>query len=84
MVEPGGRDLIAIVREKLAAGALPDDAPTRMWVGYGTLRPCTVCDEPIAPAEIEYEFDTAKGQTVRCHRKCLEIWQEERRRNQPS
>ena len=73
------RDLAAVVRQKLAAGTLPLEFPAKMWVGKGNGGRCDVCEEPIAPTEIEYEPDFANPTTrLKFHQACLKLWNQER------
>ena len=77
----GTRDVADVVREKLAAGTLPCNAPTKMWVGNGSGRSCDACGQPITPTDIEYEPDFADPSVqVRFHQKCLDVWHQERAR----
>jgi len=70
------RELRPIARERLAKGQLPREAHTRFWGGFGTGQPCSLCDEPIQPYEIEYEVHIeAVVQALRFHRVCHYAWQ---------
>ena len=75
-------DVSGCIRSSIAAGLLPIPtvAPDEMWVGKGSGRCCSVCDQPITEAEIEYETDLPTGKTLRLHQQCLHEWHEERRR----
>ena len=44
------------IRDKLDAGVLPRVLPEKMRTGYGHGNTCDGCDQPIHPAQIEYEF----------------------------
>ena len=69
------------IRTRLDQGILPRDAPAKMWVGFGTYRPCSACDEKIFPAQVEYEFvDASDGLNIRFHLGCAGLWEAERRR----
>jgi hypothetical protein len=69
----------ANIRAKIAAGTrpLPENAPGKVWVGYGNGRPCDGCDDPITTVQLEYEVDIS-DRTLRFHSKCLEAWHQER------
>ena len=69
-----------LIRDRLDSGRLPSVAPIRMWAGFGTGQLCDGCDEPIVPAQVEYEFNAADGCTVRFHLGCAGLWEAERRR----
>jgi hypothetical protein len=72
------RDLIRQrVRDGLATGALPPANGTRSWAGRGTGRTCRVCNEPIAPDQIEHEIEAPDSVLV--HQACLIIWRDESR-----
>ena len=75
-------DVSGCIRSRIASGLLPIPtvAPDEMWVGKGSGRSCSVCDQPITEAEIEYETDLPTGKTLRLHQQCLHEWHEERRR----
>jgi len=68
----------AVIREKLRAGALPPDAPTKTWGGYGSGQLCDGCGERIAIGAPEYEVDFSHSVTLRFHQGCFVFWQEER------
>src|SRR5690349_18232356 len=67
----------AIARGRIAKGQMPGEAPTRFWAGFGSGRPCALCDEPIQSNEVEYEVKPigAAVQTLRFHRVCHYAWQ---------
>jgi hypothetical protein len=67
-------DLTTVIRAKVAAGILPSDRPSKMWVGPGAGKECDGCDLPITKDQREYEFDTPVGHTIRFHQVCLELW----------
>jgi hypothetical protein len=50
----------------------------RLWGGYGSGAPCSLCDEPVRPDEVEYEVETHPSATLRFHQACHETWQKVR------
>ena len=71
-------DLIAIIRLKLSAGALPKEAPVKMFAGYGTGKLCAACDLLTTKKDIEYDVDMANGRTLSFHQPCVTLWHQER------
>ena len=69
-----------LIRAKLDSGTLPDQAPGKMFAGYGNDRSCSACETPILRSQVEYEFDTPGGVTIRFHLGCAGAWEAERRR----
>jgi hypothetical protein len=77
-MEPGP---LEIVRRKLDDGRLPLDGPVRTWAGYGRGSPCSVCEELIGPAQVEYEVESgSQGLAHRFHVSCHALWEAERER----
>jgi hypothetical protein len=68
------------IRDRLAAGTLPRDIPRRLWPGYGGGQPCAGCDEPILPAQVEYELEMGDGRSFRLHTGCAALLEAERLR----
>lgn len=66
-----------IARERIANGQLPRQEPSRMLGGPGSGRPCSLCDKPIEPYQIEYEIEQQEEtvRTFRFHTVCQSIWQ---------
>jgi hypothetical protein len=64
---------------KLRAGVLRRDAAVRTWFGRGQGHPCAGCDRAIEPVDRECEADFPDGATLRFHRECFYVWDEERR-----
>jgi hypothetical protein len=64
---PSAEDAVQKIREKIAAGTLPRDAPGMTFAGFGTHQHCDGCDTPILPAEMEYEVPVRDGRTIRPH-----------------
>jgi hypothetical protein len=65
------------VREKLKTGRLPTFKPEKLYGGHGGGLLCSACDQPILPAQIQYEFDVPDGGTFRFHVGCLGLWEGE-------
>ena len=72
-------DVVTCIQAKIAAGALPlpQDAPGKVWVGPGMGKVCDACDEPVTPADREYEIDLV-DRTLRFHSGCLAAWHQQR------
>jgi hypothetical protein len=63
------------VLEKIDAGMLPTVRPPKTWVGYGRRGICSICDDPILPAQIEYAFEEPTGAvTLQFHLGCHGLW----------
>jgi len=73
----GGADVAAVIRAKLAAGSLPCATVTKVWACAGNGARCAACGEPIS-TDAEYEVEFANAVSVRLHRICYGIWEEER------
>ena len=77
----GGSDgdgLRAMIRARIATGALFPVHGTRAWASYGEDDPCIVCKEPITRAQVEYEVASASADvTVRAHLRCYMLWKDE-------
>ena len=68
------------ISAKLDAGTLPREVEGKMFAGYGTGHPCDACETTIANTQVEWEFDSPDGRTVRFHLGCAGLWEAERRR----
>jgi hypothetical protein len=66
------------IRAKFRTGTLRGDAAARAWYGQGQDRPCVACDRRIATTDREVEADFADGVTLRFHRECFHVWDDER------
>ena len=55
-----------------------------MYAGPGTGRVCDGCDQPIAPEDVEYEWEADEGRVVRLHRECVELLEAEERNREAS
>ena len=68
------------IRARLSERALPSDAPRRRLGEYAGGGLCDGCGERITSAQASYAVDFSAGVTppsVRFHRVCFEIWQQE-------
>jgi hypothetical protein len=74
------RRLAIHIRDKLDAGVLPRVPAEKMWTGYGQGTACDGCDQPILPAQVEYESLEDSGDVVRLHIGCLGVCLAELRR----
>ena len=68
------------IRDRLAAGTLLRDIPRQLWPGYGGGQPCAGCEEPILPAQVEYELEMGDGCSFRLHTGCRALREAERLR----
>jgi len=71
---PSSPDAAEKIREKRAAGTLPD-AGAIAFTGFGTGQICDGCDTPILPAEMEYAVEARDRRTFRFHVRCVLLWQ---------
>jgi hypothetical protein len=71
-------NVATLVRNKIEAGSLPTETPTKVWVGKGTGLTCDACGVQVTSADIEYETDLPSQRTLRFHQRCLTVWHEER------
>ena len=67
------------IREKLAAGRLPRDAPPMTAAAAGTGNLCDGCDIPIHPDQMQYEFEAPDRRHIRLHVWCGLLWEAYRR-----
>ena len=67
-----------IVRQKIDAGLLPLDRPSKVWTAFGRGGPCSGCGATITAAQTAYEFEDA-GKSYRLHLGCFGVWEVERR-----
>lgn len=78
LVSPAVRmDIADKIRRKMKTGRLPPGRPEKLYGGHGDGLPCSACDEPIFPAQIQYEFDVPDYRTFRFHIGCLALWEGE-------
>ena len=67
-----------MVRAKISAGLLPRDPCPKGWYSRGHERPCAACGLVIDQTLVECEGRFADGTTLRFHRSCFAIWNDER------
>ena len=72
------------IRAKVEDGRLPVDLPARMWAGPGSGQPCDGCEQIISRGQVEYEFESGNGRTIRLHLGCASLLEAERRRRATS
>ena len=66
-----------IAHERCEAGELVNRAPVKTWAGEGSGQRCSLCGEPIASSQVEYEVDVPDGEvlrTFRFHLLCHQVW----------
>lgn len=68
------------IAAKVERGELSLELPKRMWAGRGSGKPCDGCGEVISASQVEYEFESGDGRTVRLHLGCASLLEAERRR----
>jgi hypothetical protein len=71
------RELRAIARRKIEAGALPGAPEIRVWAGPGINKPCALCERPIVSTDLEYELQIPASEALqpyRFHRLCHAAW----------
>ena len=72
--------LLALIRQKLADGRLPQDSIPRVWGGPSNGEMCDACDEVIGKNQFVMEgvsTDRSK-RALQFHVGCLYIWDSER------
>ena len=72
--------LVDRIRGKLDKGALPLEAPNKMYAGHGSGEKCDGCDEDIRQAQVVYEMDYGADRMYRLHLACAGLWDAECRR----
>jgi hypothetical protein len=65
--------------ERIRQGLLPAEIPKTIWAGPGAGEPCSLCDRPVNPLEMEYEINAPlpgdTQSTLRFHLRCHALWQ---------
>lgn len=65
--------------ERICSKLLPAEVPKSIWAGKGTGEPCSLCDQPVAQTEMEYEVNVPSGEgagrILRFHLRCHALWQ---------
>jgi hypothetical protein len=77
-------DVAPIIRGKLAAATLPLGGPTKVWCGFADDSACAGCGGTIARSGPALAVEFAKAVIVRFHRRCFEIWDDERSKLPPT
>ena len=73
--------LLDTVRTRLSSGTLfPVDR--KSCTGWGSGKPCAVCDLPINPRDIEYEVAGGPSGSVCVHLPCYLVWRQESKVNE--
>jgi hypothetical protein len=76
--------LHSMARQAIRAGSMPARAAQRMWGGRGSGVRCSICGQPVAGEEVEYELqfapdpDDPEPHTRHLHVRCLAAWEFER------
>jgi len=71
---PSSPDAAEKIRERLAAGRLPDVGGIT-FAGVGAGEVCDGCDTPILAEEMEYVVEARDRRTFRFHIRCVVLWQ---------
>jgi hypothetical protein len=79
----GEADVAALIHAKVAAGLLPRDLPQKVWVGFGSGKPCDGCEQPITNQQREHEFEPPSWPTIRLHAECLRHVERMKLRSEP-
>jgi hypothetical protein len=75
-----------LIAERLRTGVLPRYHGHRTFGGRGEGTPCACCDEPIAPADVQYDVDhrevagesaAERLRSIPMHLHCYRVWVEE-------
>ena len=74
MALPDETALRLLAERKIEIGALPRLEPQTAFAGKGSGLPCSLCEQPIAPHEYEFEYANGDGEVPRYHLRCQEIW----------
>jgi hypothetical protein len=71
-------ELRQLADQRITSNLLPDTVPLNVWAGRGSGEPCSLCDQPVPPGEIEYEIDNpaaGDARSYRFHMRCHAMWQ---------
>lgn len=60
--------------QRLDSGQLPLIDAGDVIAGYGSGKPCAVCDQAIAPSEAQYDIEIDDGKLI-MHIACYSLWQ---------
>ncbi|HZT04281.1 MAG TPA: hypothetical protein VFA39_18680 [Steroidobacteraceae bacterium] len=75
MALPDETALRLLAKHKIKSGALPHTAPETAFAGRGSGLPCSLCEQPIAANDYEFEYANGDGEIPRFHVRCQAIWQ---------
>ena len=68
--------LRTVIRRKLDEGALPTQAPNKIYCGSGSGAICDACGGTIFRAQVEYELNYPdQRRTFRLHLGCAGLWE---------
>ena len=74
MALPDEMALRLLAERKIEVGALPRAAPQTVFGGKGDGLPCSLCEQPIAASDYEFEYAISGGEVRRFHLRCHDIW----------
>jgi len=74
MALPDETALRLLAKRKIETGTLPREAPESAFAGKGSGLSCSLCEQPIAASEYEFEYASDGGEVPRFHLRCQEIW----------
>jgi hypothetical protein len=70
--------LLLRVRRLIEDGRLPADLDSQIDASYGEGGVCSLCDQPIARTQVEYDCSDARtAKNLSFHFPCYAIWQRE-------
>jgi hypothetical protein len=75
MALPDETALRLLAARKIEAGALPRAVPQTAFGGKGDGLSCSLCEQPIAASDYEFEYAVSSGEIRRFHLRCHDIWQ---------
>jgi hypothetical protein len=82
---PDERLLRTKAREAVERGKIPRRRPDRTWGGPGVGATCSICDEPVTSAQLEFEIQFSRDgdnpglDKYHVHIRCFAAWEFERR-----
>ena len=72
--------IVALIRERLAAGRLPHDHLPLIRSGPADGEPCDGCEESVTRTQTLVETLDPRGRKVMFHTACFHVWNVERQR----
>ena len=75
MALPDETALRRLAVHKIEDGALPRTAPQTAFGGKGDGLPCSLCEQPIAASDYEFEYAVSADEIRRFHLRCHDVWQ---------